>query len=51
VSYSRAAREARELLSRNLVQKKRMTRAFLYKTTSKGKKLAQQVRKVLAYLK
>jgi len=23
----------------------------LYKTTSKGKKLAQQVRKVLAYLK
>jgi len=54
LSYSRAAREAKRLLSRNLMQRRAGKKAekllLLYKTSRKGKRVADQIRRVLSYL-
>jgi len=50
VSYSKAAVEARKLVERGLMVKTREGRTLLYKTNLDGKQVAEQIRRVLAYL-
>jgi len=50
VRYSVATKEARRLVERGLMTSKRESRRMLYKTSRKGKRVADQIRRVLAYL-
>jgi len=51
ITYWRAAVEARRLLERGLMTSRREGRLTLYKTNLEGKRVADQIRQVLAYLK
>jgi predicted transcriptional regulator len=51
VSYSKAAVESRKLVKRGLMVKTREGRTLLYRTNRDGKRVAEQIRQVLAYLK
>jgi len=51
VSYSKVAVESRKLVKRGLMVKTREGRTLLYRTNRDGKRVAEQIRQVLAYLK
>jgi len=52
VSYSKAAVETQKLVERGLVEKRRRRKrkTLLYRTSRKGKRVADQIRRVLEYL-
>jgi len=51
ITYWRAAVEARRLLERGLMASRREGRLTLYRTTLEGKRVADRIRQVLAYLR
>jgi len=53
VSYSKAAVEVRKLVERGLMEKRRRRKrkTLLYRASRKGKRVADQIRRVLEYLR